>query len=88
MKLKLGKLPSNVTVRMTVVVPEILKQQLDRYAKLHSRTWGQNLSTEQLVSAILCQFLASDATFQREERLVTDKEEQEKSIDEILHRGA
>jgi len=68
MKLRLGKLPSNSTVRLTVVIPELLKQQLDRYANLHSQTWNQSTNADQIIPFILAQFLANDRAFQRAER--------------------
>jgi len=68
MNLNLGKLPSNATVRVAVVLPETLKDQLDRYAKLHSETWNQSTSSEMIIPFILAKFLAKDRAFQNQER--------------------
>ncbi len=68
MKLKLGKLPSEVTTRLTIIVPEKLKGQLERYATLHSETWNQPVSATQIIPHILSKFLSVDRAFQRSER--------------------
>jgi hypothetical protein len=68
MKIKLGKLPSNAIVRMTIILPDALKGQLDRYAKLHSETWNQSVSSAQIAVHILAQFLATDRAFRQSER--------------------
>jgi hypothetical protein len=47
MKIKLGKLPNTTSVRMAAVIPEDLKQQLERYAKFYSATWNQPVDTAQ-----------------------------------------
>jgi hypothetical protein len=67
-KLKLGKLPSTGTVRITVTMPEVLKGQLDRYAQLHSRTWHQKVDAAALIPHILAQFLANDRAFTKFEK--------------------
>ena len=42
-KLRLGPLPSAETIKLTITVPVGLKIQLDRYAALHSETWGETV---------------------------------------------
>ena len=68
MKIKLGKLPSNENVRANVSLPIGLKGQLDRYARLHSETWGQPVDVVALIPHILAQFLANDRAFQQSEK--------------------
>jgi hypothetical protein len=69
MKLKLGKLPSTSVVKMTIALPAVLKAQLDRYARLHSQTWEQQVDTATLIPHIVAQFLANDRAFQKLERV-------------------
>jgi hypothetical protein len=73
MKIKLGKLPNARSVKITISVPEELKSQLDRYAQLHSRTWGQKVDAAALVPHIIAQFLANDPAFRKLERLAVSK---------------
>lgn len=67
MKIKLGKLPSTTTVKMTISIPETLKGQLERYAELYSQTWGTQADAISLVPHILERFLATDAAFRKSE---------------------
>jgi len=73
MKIMLGKLPNIKTVRVTVLLPEALKAQLDRYAQLHSQTWEQQVDTATLVPHILAQFLANDRAFRQAEKAISLK---------------
>jgi hypothetical protein len=73
MKIKLGKLPNTTNVRITISLPEALKGKLDRYAQLHSKTWGQTVDTPALVPHILAQFLANDRAFRQAERAASAK---------------
>jgi len=50
MKIKLGKLPNTTNVRITISLPEALKGKLDRYAQLHSQTWGQKVDAAALAT--------------------------------------
>jgi hypothetical protein len=63
-----GKLPNTTNVRITISLPEALKGKLDRYAQLHSQTWGQKVDAAALVPYILAQFLANDRAFRRSEK--------------------
>jgi hypothetical protein len=68
MKIKLGKLPNNKNVRVTISLPEALKADLDRYAQLHTQTWNQKVDAATLVPHIVAQFLANDRAFRRSEK--------------------
>jgi len=63
MKIRLGKLPTSKTVRVTISLPEPLKAQMERYAQLYSQTWGQEVDGATLIPAILEKFLAGDLAF-------------------------
>jgi hypothetical protein len=69
----LGKLPNTKSVRVTVLLPEALKAQLDRYARLHSQTWEQQVNAAALVPCILAQFLANDRAFRQAEKAISLK---------------
>ena len=73
-KLRLGPLPSTDTLKLTITLPIGLKTQLDRYAALHSETWGDTVLAADLIPHMLTQFILRDKAFQalmRRERLRT-----------------
>jgi len=73
MKIKLGKLPNTTNVRITISLPEALKGKLDRYAQLHSQTWGQKVDAAALIPHVLAQFLNNDRAFKQAERALSGK---------------
>jgi hypothetical protein len=73
MKIMLGKLPNTKSVRITVLLPEALKAQLDRYAQLHTQTWEQQVDAAALVPHILAQYLANDRAFRQSEKATNSK---------------
>ena len=57
--LKLGPLPKLGIVRMTVPMPEPLKEELDRYAAEYGRLYGE-VDSATLIPHMLEAFLRSD----------------------------
>ena len=57
--LKLGRLPKQGTVRITIVLPEPLKEELDRYAAEHSRLY-EPVETATLIPHMLEAFIRTD----------------------------
>jgi hypothetical protein len=57
--LKLGPLPSQKTVRVTIVLLEPLKEELDGYAAEHSRLY-EPVETAALIPHMLQAFLRTD----------------------------
>ena len=57
--LKLGPLPRQTTVRLTIVLLEPLKEELDAYAVEHSRLYGP-VETAALIPHMLEAFLRAD----------------------------
>ncbi len=62
-KLRLGPLPSTDTIKLTITVPVGLRTQLDRYAALHSETWGETVLAADLIPHMLTQFILRDKAF-------------------------
>ena len=62
-KLRLGPLPSTDTLKLTITLPVGLKAQLDRYAALHSETWGETVLAADLIPHMLTQFILRDKAF-------------------------
>lgn len=63
MKLRLGPLPRTDVVKLTITLPIQVKEQLDRYAEIHSRTWGENVDAATLIPHMLAQFVTRDHVF-------------------------
>ena len=64
-ELRLGPLPKTALVRLTVMIPEKLKVDLDRYAELHSARWGQASDAAALIPHMLETFIARDRAFRK-----------------------
>jgi hypothetical protein len=57
--LKLGPLPKQSTVKVTIVLPELLKEELDAYAAEHGRLY-EPVETAALIPHMLEAFLRTD----------------------------
>jgi hypothetical protein len=57
--LKLGPLPKHSTVKLTIVLPELLKEELDAYAAEHSKLY-EPIETAALIPHVLEAFLRAD----------------------------
>lgn len=65
MTLRLGPLPKTEAVKLTITLTTELKQQLDRYAELHSQTWGDAVDATALIPHMLEAFMARDRGFRQ-----------------------
>ncbi len=65
MKLRLGPLPRTETVKLTIALPVVLKEQLDRYAELHSSAWNETVDVASLIPHMLSEFIEHDRGFKR-----------------------
>lgn len=66
-KLRLGPLPKTETVKITVAMSVVLKANLDRYAALHAKTYGEPVEAATLIPLMLDAFIARDRGFRRME---------------------
>ncbi|MCK4123156.1 DUF2274 domain-containing protein [Ralstonia pseudosolanacearum] len=64
-KLRLGPLPKTESVKLTFVCPVALKADLDRYAALHGRTYGENVDAATLIPYMLEAFMSRDRGFKQ-----------------------
>ena len=67
-KLKIGPLPDTTPVKLTVAVEPDLHGDLDTYAALYERAYGEKASVAALVPHMLRAFLAGDTGFKRAKR--------------------
>lgn len=66
--LRLGPLPRTETLKLTISLTVELKVQLDRYAELHSQTWGEAVDATALVPHMLEAFIARDRGFKHAQK--------------------
>lgn len=64
-RLRLGPLPKTESVRLTVTLPAAVKADLDRYAELYAREYGEAVDTVALVPHMLATFMERDRAFRR-----------------------
>ncbi|MET3518106.1 hypothetical protein ABIC63_005916 [Pseudacidovorax sp. 1753] len=64
-KLRLGPLPKADSVKVTFPCPTELKDDLERYAALHSQTYGEKVDAIALIPHMLDAFISRDRTFNR-----------------------
>ena len=62
-KLRLGPLPKTESVKLTFSCPSDLKAELDRYAALHTQTYGEATDALVLIPHMLAAFMARDRGF-------------------------
>jgi hypothetical protein len=65
MKLALGPLARTDSVKVTLTFAYMLKEDLDRYAEVHSAAWGQKVEAADLIPHMLAQFLSKDRQFKK-----------------------
>jgi hypothetical protein len=64
-KLRLGPLPKVEATKLTIVLSSALKADLDRYAALHTQTWGEPVDSATLAPHMLEAFMARDRGFRK-----------------------
>ena len=62
-KLRLGPIPKATPVKITIVVTSEFKAQLDRYAEIHARAWGEAVDVANLIPHMLRSFVEGDKAF-------------------------
>ena len=66
-KLRLGPLPKTETVKLTFTCTVVLKAELERYASMHSRAYGEPVDALTLIPHMLETFMARDRAFTKAE---------------------
>ena len=64
-KLRLGPLPKTENLKLTFTCPASLKVNLERYAALHSLTYGEEVDALTLIPHMLETFMARDRAFKK-----------------------
>ncbi len=64
-KLRLGPLPKTETVRLTITVSAAVKTNLDRYAELYGKAYGEAVDAVALAPHMLAAFMERDRGFRR-----------------------
>lgn len=63
LRLRLGPLPRNESIKLSVSLPAELKACLDDYAAAHSRVHGEAVDAATLIPHMLQSFIARDRGF-------------------------
>ncbi len=64
-QLRLGPLPKTENIKLTFSCPSDLKAELDRYAALHTQTYGEATDVLALIPHMLAAFMARDRGFRK-----------------------
>jgi hypothetical protein len=64
-KLRLGPLPKTETLKLTFTCTVVLKAELERYAAMHSDTYGETVDAVTLIPHMLQAFIGRDRGFKR-----------------------
>lgn len=64
-ELRLGPLPKTTPIKITIAIPVKLKQDLDRYAELHSARWSESVDATALIPHMLEAFIERDRGFRK-----------------------
>lgn len=67
-KLKLGAIPDDRPVKLTIELPAAVHRDLIDYAELLGRETGQAIEPARLVAPMLARFMATDRAFTRTRR--------------------
>lgn len=70
-KLKIGPLADQTPVKLSISLPPALQADLEDYAAIYQRAYGQNAKVAELVPNMLQAFLASDGGFRRARKALT-----------------
>ena len=69
--LKIGPLPDQTPTKLSIALPPDLQADLQDYAAVYQRTYGQAAKVADLIPTMLQVFLSSDAGFKRARRQFT-----------------
>jgi hypothetical protein len=64
-KLRLGPLPKVESTKLTISLSANLKTMLDRYASLHTQTYGESVDSAALIPHMLEAFMVRDREFKK-----------------------
>lgn len=62
-KLKLGRIPDDKPVKLTVELPAQVNRDLTAYAEVLGRETGQTIEPAKLVAPMLARFMSTDRAF-------------------------
>lgn len=71
-KLRLGPIPKATPVKITIVLTSEFKAQLDRYAEIHARAWGEAVDVADLIPHMLRSFVEGDKAFRHASKGVAE----------------
>ena len=72
-KLKLGAIPDDKPVKLTLELPAAVHRDLVAYCQALARETGQDVDPAKLVAPMLTRFMATDRAFAKQRRTASDK---------------
>ena len=72
-RLKLGPLPDEKTVKLTVELPAQVHRDLMAYAEVLAAEAGQAIAPAKLIAPMLARFMATDRAFAKARRKIVPK---------------
>lgn len=70
MSLRIGKLPDQTPVKLTIAIDPDLHDSLTDYAKVYEREYGKPEKIEALAPVMLATFLQGDSAFKRARKIL------------------
>jgi hypothetical protein len=62
-KLRLGPMPNQKTMKITLTLPASLREELEDYVRVYAQTFGQTIDLTSLIPHMLATFMARDRAF-------------------------
>jgi len=72
-KLKLGTIPDDRPIKLSIELPAAIHRELLSYAEIHAAQTGQAIAPEKLVPHMLTRFMATDRGFAKARRKLHDQ---------------
>ena len=63
--LKICKLPDTTPVKLTIALPPPLQAELQDYARVYERAYGDKAKIADLVPSMLASFMAGDSNYKK-----------------------
>ena len=83
-KLKIGALPDDKPVKVTIELPASVHRDLVAYAEALARESGQPIDPSKLIAPMLARFMATDRGFAKLKRAIHSPEPAEGSVPPIV----
>lgn len=77
MSLRIGELPDQTPIKLTIALDPVLHETLQDYASVYAREYGKTEKIEALAPVMLAAFLQGDSAFKRARKMLHQHPKQE-----------